>query len=223
VRHRSRPALAVPALAALAAAAWLALQDARGDFWLARAVAAKGPAAVETMPAERWDAVRAGLENAVAAAPGDPRIRELAGGLEASRAGDAGDLRRGYAHLIAAAALRPTSPYTWAAIAEARYKAGHVDAVFEAAMRRAWALGPAEIGVQMILLDYGLAAWGDISLETRSVVENSVAAAMKRYPVDVLQVAVRRDRLALACRYQNRSADLPQPWSSICNTTGAKS
>jgi cytochrome c-type biogenesis protein CcmH/NrfG len=151
--------------------------------------------------------VAAELERAQAATPGDPEIEELLGELSVRRIDHPGFLDEAIAHLSRAIALRPTSPYTWAAIADARYRRGDTGPAFEAALRRAAELGPAEPEVQRTVVDLGLAVWQEEAPATRAAVEETIAGAMKRDAGEVLQIAERRGRLAVACRY---IADAPR-------------
>ena len=151
--------------------------------------------------------VTADLERAQSVTPGDPEIEELLGELAGRRIDrpDFGD--EALAHFSRAAALRPTSPYTWAAIADARYRKGDTGPAFETALRRAAELGPAEPEVQRTVVDLGLATWDEVAPKTREAVEKTVTGAMKRDAGEILQIAGRRGRLAVACRHL---ADAPR-------------
>jgi len=151
--------------------------------------------------------VTADLERARSVTPGDPEIEELLGEL-AGRRIDRPDFRdEALAHFARAIALRPTSPYTWAAVADARYRKGDTGPAFETALRRAAELGPAEPEVQRTVVDLGLATWDEVAPATRETVEKTVTGAMRRDAAEVLQIAGRRGRLAVACRHL---ADAPR-------------
>ncbi len=217
----ARLAVVLPALVALAA--W-ALATER----LGRAGAIVYDAARETAtwsasgaePGERtvgW--VREDLARAAALTPDDPTVEEMLGRLAARRGAGPEELAAALAHLTRAVELRPTSPYTWAALAETRYRLGDTGKSFEAALRRAARLGPSEAEVQLTVADFGLAVWDEAAPDTRHAVEAMVTSAMKRDPAATLQLAGRRGRLAVACRHL---ADAPRradrTWSQLCGS-----
>ena len=192
-------------------------------LWLASVSFRTGEAAASVYDAEKemgtWAAsgappgpqtlswVTADLERAQSVTPDDPEIEELLGELSGRRI-DRPDFRdEALAHFSRAVALRPTSPYTWAAIADARYRKGDTGSAFETALRRAAELGPAEPEVQRTVVDLGLATWDEVGPATREAVERTVTGAMKRDAPEVLQIAGRRGRLAVACRHL---ADAPR-------------
>ena len=145
--------------------------------------------------------VEADVERARAATPEDPEAEELLGELATRRTDRAGSLDEALRHFARAAGLRPTSPYTWAAMADARYRKGDTGPAFETALRRAAELGPAEPEVQRTVVDLGLATWDEVAPATRQAVESTVTGAMKRDAAETLQIAGRRGRLAVACRH----------------------
>ena len=194
-----------------------------GLLWLAAVSFRAGEAAAQVYDAEKemgtWAAsgappgpqtlswVAADLARAQSVTPGDPEIEELLGELAGRRIERPEFSDEALAHFSRAVALRPTSPYTWAAIADARYRKGDTGAAFETALRRAAELGPAEPEVQRTVVDLGLATWDEVAPATREAVEKTVTGAMKRDAPEVLQIAGRRGRLAVACRHL---ADAPR-------------
>jgi hypothetical protein len=104
------------------------------------------------------------------------------------------------AALVQALALRPVSPYTWAAHAEALYRSGDTGPLFESSLARAVALGPSEPAVQRSVALYGLAVYDEINAGTRGAVERAVAAGLRRDPWEIMTIAERRGRLDVACR-----------------------
>lgn len=168
--------------------------------------------------------VMADLERAKRWAPGNPYIYELQGLLDAGRLDAPEYLARSLVHFTHALELRPTSPYDWANIAAAEYRIGDTGAVFERAIVRAAALGPSEPSVQRTVADYGLAVWNDVQPGTRKAIEKAVANGMRRNPKEMLQIAERRGRLAVACRMlptEPRTLDLK--WSQLCQGTESTS
>jgi cytochrome c-type biogenesis protein CcmH/NrfG len=148
--------IAVPLSAALA---WLAVDSVRrGD---AGTVVYEAAAVIAAAPpdAPALASVAGHLERAQAVTPDDPEIEELLGELALRRIDRADSRDRALAHFSRAIALRPTSPYTWAAIADARYRKGDTGPAFETALRHASELGPAEPEVQRTVVDLGLATW----------------------------------------------------------------
>jgi cytochrome c-type biogenesis protein CcmH/NrfG len=217
MRCIARLALALPALAAIA---WLApvtwrLGAANAIVYDTAREMATWSSSGAVLGRRTVARVSGELERAAALASTDPSIEELAGRLAAGRgpqyAGEA------LAHFRRAVSLRPTSPYAWASIAEALYRKGDTGPIFEAALRRAAQLGPAEPEVQMTVADYGLAVWDEAAPQTRQAVEAMVSGAMKRDPAATLQLAQRRGRLTVACRHL---ADAPgrvdRRWSQLC-------
>lgn len=168
--------------------------------------------------------VTADLERAQRMTPGDPQIDEMLGELARRRIDRADAIDDALAHFSRAVELRPASPYTWAAIVEARYHKGDIGPAFEAAVRRAADLGPSEPEVQRTVVDFGLATWDEIGPSTRQSIERMVTGAMRRDPGEILQIAERRGRLAVACRHlpdAPRRAD--SEWLITCRSREATS
>jgi cytochrome c-type biogenesis protein CcmH/NrfG len=164
------------------------------------------------------------LEHAAARDAGDPNIQELLGALWLHRIDRPEFLDEALVHYKRAVELRPTSPYAWADVASTEYRKGDTGREFQAALRRAAELGPAEPEVQRTVADFGLATWDEATPETRRAVEAMVTGAMKRDPAEILQVAGRRGRLGVACRHL---ADAPRrvdpQWRLICERREATS
>jgi predicted Zn-dependent protease len=218
--------LALPAVALLA---WLALEAiaaGRADAVVYRASREMGAwSAAHAAPGEgAWNSVREDLLQAEAAAPRDPAIQELLGVLYAQRTDRPEDLTRAVTHFRNALAGRPTSPYTWANIAQTRYRLGQTDGDYEKTLVNAQRLGPAEPEVQRVVADYGLALWDEIGPATRAAVESAIAAGMRRNPSEMLLISARRGRLPVACRHGGSvPAGRPSHWVRICQSTEATS
>ena len=162
--------------------------------------------------------VEADLERAARLAPSDANVAELQGRVDLVRTDRPDFADRALAHFERAVMLRPSSPYTWASMAITRYREGDSGPAFEAALRRAIELGPAEAEVQATVVDLGLATWEGLAQTTRQAVEQAATSAMKRDPREVLQVAQRRGRLGVVCRHL---ADAPRriepEWLKTCS------
>ena len=171
------------------------------------------PAAVAQLAGE--------LEQAREATPSDANAEELLGRLAMLDNARAGFLDEAMAHYGRALALRPTSPYTWAAIVEALYRKGDTGPRFWRALDRAAVLGPQEPDVGRVIADYGLALWGEASAGERKTIDSAVAAEVRRGSPDILQVAERRGRLAVACRHMGIAPRPIDPrWLNLCSWEG---
>lgn len=133
-------------------------------------------------------------------APADPAYHEARGIALARNTPDDAQLRQASEELLVAARLRPTSPYTWAALAQVKYRAGNLDDRFEKALRNAVLFGPQEPEVQRLVADLGLAAWPQLGASSRRAVESAIDAGLNRQAAAILQIAERRGRLEIACR-----------------------
>lgn len=141
---------------------------------------------------------------------------ERSGLLLADRMDSPAAVKEAFAQLQRAIFLRPSSPYAWAALAAARYRAGVADETFRVALLRAAELGPNEPRVQDTVALYGLAVWPEAGPELRAAVDRMVAAGMRRDAPAMLQIAQRRGRLDSACRHIDASAALERKWMQAC-------
>ena len=221
-----RTAVVLPALALLAWAGCSAARVGEAGDAVYRAAAEisswdgsgrePGPGAVARLAAQ--------LEKARAATPSDANAEELLGRLSMRDNGKAGFLADAMGHYGRALELRPTSPYTWAAVVEALYRRGDTGARFWQALERAAELGPQEPGVARTIAEYGLALWDEASAAQRRTIEAAVAAEVRRGSPHILQVAQRRGRLAVACRH---IGEAPRPidprWLNECSREGTTS
>jgi hypothetical protein len=172
--------------------------------------------------AQRWARVHDDLLLASRLAPSSPDARELLGVLDAQRRGSPKYLAESLVALKQALKLRPTSPYTWASIVEVMYLQGDIGKAFEQALVTAITLGPWEPEVQRAVANYGLAVWDEVAPATRDAVATAVANGMRRTPKEMLQIARRRGRLAIACRRLSVEPRTPDPQSiQLCQGTEA--
>lgn len=220
MQARSRYAVVAGACFALGVAATCATRlaaadDAAFDGSLARNNVEGGGRA--ELSGNALEAVR----EALSSDEGDPTLHEL---VAFADAGAHRDPQAVTAHFMRSLDLRPVSGYTWAAFAADRYRAGDTGRAFEQALVNAAMLGPVEPPVQETVANLGLAVWNDAAPATRKAVESMVAAAMRRYPPEILQIAERRGRLDVACRHFDGFSRLANPkWIQPCNRLEATS
>jgi hypothetical protein len=220
---RARWLLVVPCLVVLAVLSYSAARMGAADAltWVAAERISKWDTGRVRPGLEPWMAVRADLERASSLSRTDPVAPELLGVLHLSRAVSPDYAESALEYFRRALVMRPSSPYTWANVAEARYGMGMTAAPFEAVMLTAWRLGPAEPEVQRVMVDLGLALWGEGSPSLRDSVRAALAAAMRRKPVETLEIVARRGRLDLACPMAATDKRLVQTiWPARCQNTG---
>ena len=153
--------------------------------------------------------------------PRNPAVHELMG-LAAVRAPGGGEQGAAADHFARALSLRPVSAATWANLVEARYLAGAPAMALEVPLATAVRLGASNPGVQRVVALYGLAVWDEVSAATRAEIDRAVGAGMRRNPLEILQIAGRRDRLPVACRHLEGSPRRPDPqWSRLCQSREA--
>lgn len=165
----------------------------------------------------------ADLQRASALDAADPAIGELLGLFEISSERSE-YLNEAAVHFRESVELRPMSPYTWANLATADYRLGATHEEFRIALTRAVELGPNEPEVQRTVADLGLAVWAEVDSQMRSTIEGAVERGMKSQPREILQIAERRGRLAVACRHAvgpPRQTDTK--WLQLCQSTEATS
>ena len=140
------------------------------------------------------------LDRTALHAPDRAYVEELQGVIAARRRDDPSALASAKFHFLKALQSRPVSPYTWANVAHVDYELGQTGDEFEAALRQAARLGRFEAEVQNTVVNYGLAVREEVTPQTRAAIDQTVADAMRRNPLETLQIAARRGRLDVACR-----------------------
>ncbi len=218
--RRARVVAIVPVVVALGCASALALEEgAAGNTVedMTRVFSVKGAAS----GADARAAMTERLLRSRKAVPDNPSIHELLG-LVAMRGPDfAADAE---VHFRKALELRPGSAYTWANVAAMQYRRGDTGSSFETALVHAGRLGPYEPEVQATVANYGLAVWPEASPRLKSAVEVMVRAGMRRNAPEMLQIAQRRGRLAVACRHFEGTPRQSDPkWSQLCKSMEATS
>jgi hypothetical protein len=168
-------------------------------------------------PPERLQESITRLIDALELAPRDPTLIEHLGvALElrarASRPGS--DMRRlalaaSLSYFRKAAALRPSSPYTWANILLAKYRLDQIDDEFSRALRNALALGPWEPAVQLIAAEAALGAWDRLDSALRPSAGQNLQRAALRQSGALARLATDPRRTELLCavlldKLQNR-------------------
>jgi hypothetical protein len=226
VDPKRRPLLAIPALLGLV---WLAASAA--SWASADAIVFDSSREMGTWSAshaepglQTWQWVHDDLARAAVRTPTNPMARELLGMLASQRTDRQEYIEASLGHFVAAIELRPTSPYTWANVAAAKYRLGDTGREFEAALTRSAELGPSEPEVRRIVADLGLAVWQEVAAPTREVIDAILAAGVRRNPAEMLQIAERRGRLAVVCGHVARAPRTTNSkWSQLCQSTEATS
>ena len=153
---------------------------------------------------ESWLDVRHRLTDAHQLEPHSATVLEALGLLHAQRVtGGSGSQvfqEQALGYFRKAAALRPTSSYTWANIALTKHRLNEVDAELRGALSNAVMLGPWEPEVQMVVADAGFSLWDELPDASRSEVLEMAVRGMKRYSGSMLRIAETRGRLALLCQ-----------------------
>ncbi|HEX4331487.1 MAG TPA: hypothetical protein VH040_05090 [Usitatibacter sp.] len=172
-------------------------------------------------PGER-DAVAQRLDEAARLAPDNAETWEGLGLLELNHGTGSEAPARAVHDFGESIAWRPTSPYTWANLAQARALAGAPREQVEAAMLTALDVGAAEPEVQLAVIDLGLAQWPRLAPGMRERVAHALDRMMRRNPYKTLPVVLARDHLELACPYVHRDARLARTvWPRRCRDLGA--
>jgi hypothetical protein len=213
----------------LAALAWLGLSAvplARGDSvsFDARQALDEVIAGRSSLTDARITEMHDALQAVRSGSPNDPTIPELMGVLDVRRSDSWRYAKEIDEHFLRAIELRPSSAYTWAAIAGQRYRAGDTGPGFEKVLLNAAALGPNEPAVQSTVVNFGLAVWDDLSGPARAATEGMLARGMNRNPSEMLQISERRGRLAMACRHlDGRPRQVDARWIETCQRMEATS
>lgn len=202
MRTAIRALICVPVCVALVWSAAISTYTMRADALLREAGTemATWPASGANPAPSSRGAVAAMLAEARTLRPREPFAHELLGQLALWGPRDVGphEAREAFA---AALEFRPVSPYTWASFAEALYSGGEPGAKLEHVIEQAAALGPSEPRVQRVVADLGLAVWSELTPRGQAVVDRTLAAGIRRNPLELLRISERRGRLDLTCRH----------------------
>jgi hypothetical protein len=212
----------VPAVAALCALSYQAARIGSAESTVYDASVEINSWGARRPGLQTWTWVHDDLARASRNVPADPNAYDFLGMLDSQRTDSSALLAEAESEFRESLRLRPTSPYAWASLVEVKYLQGDIGDEFVNAVLNAAALGPSEPEVQRIVVDYGLAVWEEIGASGRNAVLQMVANGMRRNPKEMLQIAQRRGRLAIACRQllvERRTPDLR--WSQFCQGTEA--
>jgi hypothetical protein len=151
---------------------------------------------------DRWNAILAALQAAQHLDPWNPQIlADLGRATEESAArfrpweeAAGRKRRRALEYYRRAAVLRPTWPYTWVNIAQAKLSLAEIDQEFREALGRAADLGPWEPEVQLTVGELGLATWHLLPPETRRIITVSLKKGLRLKPQQLIRAAFDLDR-----------------------------
>ena len=155
---------------------------------------------------EQWQRTVDALRGALRLAPQDPELWEYLGLAYdiASRKFSTGGwtvyTEFALIHYRRAAALRPTSPYSWAGVAVMKYRLEQVDEEFRQAFSSAMRLGPWEPGLQLITSDMGLALWDRLDPKLRNEVRENWRRTAVRQADRLARLAISHGREGVLCK-----------------------
>jgi tetratricopeptide (TPR) repeat protein len=154
---------------------------------------------------EQWQRAVDALREALRLAPQDPELWESLGFAYdiASRnfapAGWSVYAEFALIHFRQAAALRPTSPYSWAGVAVMKYRLDQLDGEFRQAFSSAMRLGPWEPGVQLIASNLGLALWDRLDPPLRDEVRENWRRTAVQQTDQLARLALSHGRAGVLC------------------------
>ena len=158
---------------------------------------------------EQWQRAVDALREALRLAPQDPALWESLGFAydigarnfvpNGGRGGWSVYNEFALIHFRQAAALRPTSPYSWAGVAVMKYRLDQLDAEFRQAFSSAMRLGPWEPGLQLITSDMGLALWDRLDPPLRHEVRENWRRTAARQADQLVKLALTHGRLGVLC------------------------
>ena len=102
-------------------------------------------------------------------------------------------------HYRQAAALRPTSPYSWAGIAVLKLRLNQLDPEFSAALVNAMQYGPWEPGIQMLASDFGLSLWDRMDPAFRALMNENFRRTAVHQADQLVKSAILRGRVGVLC------------------------
>ena len=172
----------------------------------------------EAVEAKAADEVVSALLRAQHIDPGNPATAEQLGGaytMDVQKGRDAGpksavsrQWSQAYEQYSRAVVLRPTSPYSWANRAWAKYYLGQIDRDLYLALQNAINLGPWEPEVQFVVVDLGFALWEEMPVDLRPQVLTLAQNGVRRYAAQIIAIAKKRGHLADVCKFE-KLAPLP--------------
>ncbi len=173
----------------------------------ARLTLAASSAAKRAARPEELSVALASVRQALEFEPSNPmfveqsaRLQELrALGLPARDPGIREGLRNSLAQYREAAALRPGSPYVWAAMAMLKVRLNDMDYEFYGALERAGRLGPWEPQVQIAMIDVGMATWPWLAKPGREWVLGALERGLQRQGPEIRRIAAVHGSLPQVC------------------------
>ena len=155
---------------------------------------------------EQWQRAVDALREALRLAPQDPALWESLGfaydiGSRNFVPAGGWSVYSDFAliHFRQAAALRPTSPYSWAGVAVMKYRLDQLDEEFRQAFSSTMRLGPWEPGLQLITSDMGLALWDRLDSQFRDEVRENWRRTAVRQADQLAKLAISHGRAGVVC------------------------
>lgn len=188
--------------------AFKAVQQGLSDFYVQSARQEIELWSVPKRPlrGDEWPRIMGYLDRSLAIAPGNAWALEELGVLHLRRVGVAtqpgqalASARAAYANLRKALVQRPSSPFAWANLAQAKLLLDEIDAELFEALGRATALGPREPEAQQTVAFVGLAAWHNADAAQRSTIVTAFDRMAARNPDKAVDIARAFNRLDLVC------------------------
>ena len=203
----ARLAIALAGIALLAFAAWDSARRGLED-WRSTRGRRDVRTWIEGRPVpseEQWQRTVDTLREALRLSPHDPELWEnlgLAYDIGSRKFASTGWTVYTEFSLVyyrQAAALRPTSPYSWAGVAVMKYRLDQLDGEFSRALASAMRLGPWEPGVQLIASDIGLALWDRLNPVFKDQVRENWRRTAVRQADQLAKLAILHARAGLLC------------------------
>lgn len=165
-------------------------------------------AAAKNLPDEaEWQKSRGFLDLSLQMTPDNPRALQLGGRLYEWRAVidkaqgrvDSPAMAQSLALYRQAVARRPTWPYAWMQLMQAKARSGEFDAEFQQAYAMAHRYGPWEKDLHQGLSESGLRAYRELSADNRRILEESLRRLAGDKPKVLIALAERFRKVYLVC------------------------
>lgn len=152
----------------------------------------------EKMPAMEMEAMIRRLRLAGALDPLNPELLESLSRYYELKSGESSvgreaDLGTSLSYVEKALRLRPSSPYGWAILLDAKSARKNPDREFHSALSITDRLGPWEPAVQLVEIRAGLDHWSSLNDGEKNVIRNAILRAIKLQPEKVLALLRRND------------------------------
>lgn len=183
----------IAALAALALLSALAVQRGAADLIAFSARYGLDRAGLPTIEAS--ERARRRLERAIELDGGNADHHEYLARWYAH----AGAHRHALEHLRISVQARPSWPYAWAQLGQAKLRLGEYDAELNRAVQQAVRLGPWEPVVQLAVAELAMAGDSRLAPQTRHAALRIMSNGLKSQERAIAELAVRSGRLDLLC------------------------